>query len=254
MKAYASIAYDGSLFQGMVSQPGAITVQGELETVISKVLGQPLGVRYNSRTDKGVHAYDQRIEFEAETPIPAQKLPRILNPRLRGIQFNWVREVKQDFSIRKWPHQKEYWYRILWEPPQPFLTPYAWCLTQNSGSEQEFAEILAVFEGEHNFEILSRKDPRRPSMEFKRKIRRLSLDATPGHWVIKCLGDGFLWMMVRNIIAFALACHFGFLSRQDLQSILAGPDVFERPKPSITPAPPGGLYLRQNQPNPEISG
>jgi len=252
MKIYASIAYDGSRFQGMVSQPGASTVQSELENILATVLGQSTKIRYNSRTDKGVHAYDQRVEFEVQTPIPAEKLACVLNPKLEGVQLNWTHEVPQSFDIRKWPHEKEYWYQILWESPQPFLSPYHWCLNQSSGSRDSFSDILKLFVGNHDFELLSRKDPRRPGIDTQRRIQKLWLESQGGAWTIKCVGSGFLWYMIRNMVAYALACQFKKISQEDLKSLLRGSKAYGGAKPSITPAPAGGLYLRKNQPLPEV--
>ena len=58
-----TIAYDGSGFSGWQRQPNARTVQGELERVLSQIMGKPIQINGTSRTDAGVHALGQRASF-----------------------------------------------------------------------------------------------------------------------------------------------------------------------------------------------
>lgn len=59
------VAYDGTGFSGFQLQPnGKRTVQNELEKVLSKRLDRPLRVVGASRTDAGVHARGQAIQFD----------------------------------------------------------------------------------------------------------------------------------------------------------------------------------------------
>ena len=61
----ATIAYDGTNFQGFQRQPNGRTVQEEIEKTLTKMNnGQPIQIHGSGRTDAGVHAQGQVIHFD----------------------------------------------------------------------------------------------------------------------------------------------------------------------------------------------
>ena len=56
-----TVAYDGSEFDGWAIQPAKFTVQGYIEEILSKVFQKKISILAASRTDKGVHALDQKF-------------------------------------------------------------------------------------------------------------------------------------------------------------------------------------------------
>lgn len=73
------VAYDGTTFSGWQRQAGARTVQGCLETAISKINDAPTTVRGASRTDAGVHAQYQIAAFETPRNYPPERWVQALN-------------------------------------------------------------------------------------------------------------------------------------------------------------------------------
>ena len=63
------IAYDGSSFHGWQRQPNLLTVQGEIERVISILCAEPIRIVGTSRTDKGVHSLGQVANFQEPPTI-----------------------------------------------------------------------------------------------------------------------------------------------------------------------------------------
>ncbi|MDI3522677.1 MAG: tRNA pseudouridine38-40 synthase, partial [Bacillota bacterium] len=57
------LAYDGTDFAGFQVQPGKRTVQGELTAALAKILGEEVKVIGAGRTDAGVHARAQVVNF-----------------------------------------------------------------------------------------------------------------------------------------------------------------------------------------------
>ena len=57
------VAYDGTTFRGWQSQRGGNTVQDTLEAVIAKIVGERVVVQGSGRTDAGVHALGQTVNF-----------------------------------------------------------------------------------------------------------------------------------------------------------------------------------------------
>ena len=79
-----TIEYDGSGFSGWQRQPDVRTAQGELESVLSHVMGKPIQVNGTSRTDAGVHALGQQASFSGEFGIPTDRIQTAVNNLLAG--------------------------------------------------------------------------------------------------------------------------------------------------------------------------
>ena len=63
----AVIEYDGSNFHGFQIQPGGLrTVQYEILKVLNQIFNSKMNISYAGRTDVGVHATGQVINFKAE--------------------------------------------------------------------------------------------------------------------------------------------------------------------------------------------
>mgnify|MGYP002341118186 CR=1 FL=1 len=63
-----TLSYDGTRYRGWQKQGNtAQTVQGKLETLLSRALEQPIEIAGSGRTDAGVHARMQVCSFRAAT-------------------------------------------------------------------------------------------------------------------------------------------------------------------------------------------
>ena len=92
----ARVEYDGTDFAGFQFQPGARTVQGELETALARLNG---GVRVRvdgaGRTDAGVHAQGQVIAFTWPGRLPVDELGRALQATLpRDVAVSDLRRTR----------------------------------------------------------------------------------------------------------------------------------------------------------------
>lgn len=111
------IAYDGTGYDGWQIQPRRRTVQGELESVLSRRFNRPIKTVGAGRTDAGVHARGQAFHFELElgeieTKEHELKLQKSLNSMLRRDTRVWnvgrapkaVKKVRDDGSavVHRW--------------------------------------------------------------------------------------------------------------------------------------------------------
>ena len=70
-----TLEYDGSHFAGWQVQPGQKTVQGDLITALTTYLGcPPEDLHASGRTDAGVHARGQVVNFKASVPVELDRL------------------------------------------------------------------------------------------------------------------------------------------------------------------------------------
>ena len=85
MRYRARVEYDGTDFAGFQVQPGARTVQGELEAALARISGgSRIRVDAAGRTDAGVHAHGQVIAFTDPNGRPAKELARALERPAAG--------------------------------------------------------------------------------------------------------------------------------------------------------------------------
>ena len=77
------LSYDGSEFQGWQTQPGYRTVQETLEAALMALTGEPrIRANASGRTDAGVHAVGQVVNFYSATQVPFRKLRNGINAHL----------------------------------------------------------------------------------------------------------------------------------------------------------------------------
>ena len=77
-----TIAYDGTDFSGWQAQPGQSTVQGALTDVLEKLTERRLTIYAAGRTDAGVHAAGQVVNFRTQSPLTTEEFLRAFNSLL----------------------------------------------------------------------------------------------------------------------------------------------------------------------------
>src|SRR3954471_15729745 len=78
-----TLSYDGTDFNGWQTQPGFRTVQETLEQAIAKLTGEPrIRANASGRTDTGVHAVGQVVNFYSTTGHSPEVLVRAVNAHL----------------------------------------------------------------------------------------------------------------------------------------------------------------------------
>jgi tRNA pseudouridine38-40 synthase len=232
------LAYDGAAFHGWQVQPGCRTVQETVERSLEKILGHEVSVVAAGRTDAGVHALGQVVNFRTSSRIPEAGLLRALNdtfpPDLSAVE---VCQAPDDFHARYLAKTKRYVYIIdESEILSPFLSRYVLHLPGRLDiSAMEQAASLVV--GEHDFSSFmgagsSVKSTVRRILEFRIIARKPRV-------YFSIQGSGFLRHMVRNIVGTLVLVGQGSLAPHDVGRILA---LRDRTQAGPT-APPQGLYL-----------
>jgi tRNA pseudouridine38-40 synthase len=101
MKYLISISYDGTNFYGFERQKNKRTIQGEIEKVLTIINKDKVEIKGAGRTDRGVHAYDQKAHFELKQNVPIERLLRAINSRLPSdIRINSIEKVSDEFHAR----------------------------------------------------------------------------------------------------------------------------------------------------------
>src|SRR5438128_7017875 len=108
------ISYDGTDFSGWQTQPGFRTVQETLEQAIAALTGEErVRVNASGRTDTGVHAVGQVVNFYTTTRHPCAVLVRAVNAHLPpDVVVASAEDVPQSFDANRDAKRKLYRYVI----------------------------------------------------------------------------------------------------------------------------------------------
>jgi len=235
------LAYDGTDFHGWQVQPGLLTIQGTLESVVAEIEGRPVHVAGSGRTDAGVHAMAQVAAFSIENPIPPPNLRKAMNRLLpASIRVLSAEDAALDFHPRFQALAKTYEYRIVravvcppWEWRYVHHHPYPLALDR-------MESCAAILEGEHDFSAFAASDDRDDEGKTKvRTIFRSQLEAPPERLIYRVRGSGFLKHMVRNMVGSLLEAGRGNLDEAGLRALLT-PGCPRKAGPT---APAKGLVL-----------
>lgn len=103
-----TIEYDGSRYQGWQRLGGdsnANTIQGKLESVLSKMTGEDVNINGSGRTDAGVHAYGQVANFHTDCMMSVNEIKTILPNIFHLISVLWkflkLPNVSQSFKCER---------------------------------------------------------------------------------------------------------------------------------------------------------
>ena len=238
MRYAARVEYDGTGFAGFQVQPGARTVQGELEAALRGISGgRRVRVDGAGRTDAGVHATGQVIAFTwTGRRMAAAALGRAIVAVLPpDVSVGRLRRVAPGFSPRRAATRREYRYTIWNGPRSPLRERYALGVREplDAPAMHAAAQVLV---GRHDFSAFGGKhrQPIRTLMgvRVRRSGRTVTVDVT---------GDAFLRQMVRSIVAALLRIGHGTATATDLEAALRSRDrAF-----AGQVAPPHGLCLRR---------
>jgi len=232
------ISYDGTAYHGWQIQDGAVTVEGVLTEAVREAVGSPVEVIGASRTDAGVHALGNVAVFDADTPIPADKMAMVLNKLLPDdISIVCSDEVPSDWHPRKQDCRKTYEYHIYTSPVRmPLKRLYAH-YTYNDLDIGEMDRAAAFFTGEHDFTAFCAAGSQ--ATTFTRTIYACSVKKDGNEAVIIVTGSGFLYNMVRIIAGTLFEVGLGRKKADDIPGII---DSLDRRKAGPT-LPACGLTL-----------
>ena len=194
-----TVAYDGTDFLGWQRQPAAPTVQGEIEAALARLTGEHPDVHSCGRTDAGVHAYGQVAHFDLARPWAAPALQKALNAVLpESVRIRALRPAAPTFHARYDALGKEYRYIVY---NAPVADPCLRRVALHIRAPLDLAAMraaAALLVGTHDFAAFS-ANPHREIGGTVRTLYRLEIASRGPIVVIRAVGDGFLYKMVRSL-------------------------------------------------------
>lgn len=193
------LCYDGTRYRGWQRQPGVEnTIQGKLETALSRILEEPVEVFGSGRTDAGVHAMGQVASFHCESHMPCGEILWNLRRYLpEDIGIYSCKEASPRFHARLNAQRKTYRYR-LWNSVQPCVFERRYVHTDPRPLDvDKMREAAAFFLGTHDFSAFTARKTKKSTV---REIYALDVCRTGEEVVFTVTGSGFLHHMVRILV------------------------------------------------------
>jgi tRNA pseudouridine38-40 synthase len=235
-----TVSYDGTAYHGWQRQPNALTVEEVLTGAIGRILDHEVKLYAGARTDAGVHAMGQVVNFACGKPIGCEALAKGVNSVLpRDIRVRDAGDVDASFHARYSAKRKTYVYCILnRRVNSPFLGRYVlhFPFALDIGDMRRAVRLVV---GEHDFSAFKKKDEAYRSTV--RRVLRAGVARRGDVVYVIIEATGFLRYMVRNIVGTVLDVGEGRRAWTEVGEILA---AGQRERAGA-PATAHGLFLRE---------
>ena len=193
------LEYDGTNYCGFQKQKNGITVQEVLEKAIERATAQKVSVVASGRTDTGVHALGQVVNFKTDTTIAHEKLAIVINLYLpKDVKVVKSFKVEEDFNARFNAKEKTYIYRVC-------NSEYMSVFKENKALHFPKKVDLKLMKnaakklvGEHDFSSFMASGS--SVKTTVRTIKKVDIFEQDGDIICEITGNGFLYNMVRIIV------------------------------------------------------
>jgi len=243
MRTLLRLAFDGAPFCGWQIQPHQTTVQGELDSALTKLLRQKISSMGAGRTDTGVHAKEMYVHFDWNPELAPEirdlehlkyRLNRFIDPAIRIYE---IREVNEQWHARFDAVSRSYEYYMC-DSGSPFYRKSAWMVEELPDIDRmnTAAELLLSTSDFASF-CKNGSDNKTTLCDVTRAVWVHEGDL----WVFHITADRFLRNMVRAIVGSLFEVGRGKWSVDEFKSRL---DQKNRGAMG-TSAPAQGLYLSE---------
>ncbi len=246
MRYRATLAYDGSGFQGYQRQRDGIpTVQGTVEAALCTITGNPVTVYAAGRTDTGVHATGQVIAFDVDWRHGDVALYRAINRNLpNAVAITALAPTRPDFHPRFDAVRRAYRYTLLLaEYPMPLRRHTAWVVIGErvrGFSIERLLDAAALIGGKRDYGALGTPPQGDNTV---RQVFRSEWAPHPEDGAVRLEytieADAFLYRMVRRTVGMLYDVGRGKLDVRAVEQLLGRAEVAK----GVTIAPPQGLVL-----------
>jgi len=211
------LQYEGTRYQGWQRQTSSDnTIQGKLETLLTRMCGEPIEIQASGRTDAGVHGAGQVANFHTTSSMSLSEMQKYMNTYLpEDIAVIQVSEAAPRFHSRLNATGKRYCYRVICgEVPNVFWRRYALEVAEELDIDamRRAAEYLL---GEHDFKSFT--STKKGKKSTVRRVDKIDITNENNLLTFTFEGNGFLHHMVRILVGTLLEVGMG---KREVESIL----------------------------------
>lgn len=234
------LEYAGSKYQGwsrLGKGESTNTISNKLSEVLGKMSGETVELFCGARTEVGVHAYAQVVNFKTTSPMKLYEIKHYLNRYLPlDIAVTEIEEKPERFHASLNAVSRTYLYRIATaEVPSVFERKYTYHTFKPLDIDaMRQASLLLI--GRHDFKHFSTA---KKNKSTEKEILDIDIYADIEELQITICANDFLHNMPRMLIGTLIDIGLGKRSKEDIPAIFAG--VQE----ASAPCDPKGLYLQE---------
>lgn len=234
---FIELSYDGAMFGGFQIQQNKATVQGALEKAMETLYRTPIALTGASRTDAGVHAFQNFLHFDTEIAILPKHIYNLNAILPNSVVVKGIYQVPDTAHSRFDAIKRGYIYKIH-TSKNPFLEGRSWYypFPLDLNLMQAAANTLLTYT---DFESFSKKNT---------QVNTFQCTITKANWTLNGAdiqfdihSNRFLRGMIRGLVGTMLQVGRGQISIEEWHQIVASKD--EQRVDFSTPA--YGLYLSE---------
>lgn len=236
-----TIEYDGSRYNGwqrLGKGETDNTIEAKLLEVIRKMTGETVELNCGSRTEVGVHAYAQIVNFKTASTLKLYEIKNYFNRYLpMDIAVVEVEEMQERFHASLNAKSRTYLYRIaIGDVPSVFDRKYTYyCFHKpDIALMKEAAKILI---GKHDFKDFSSV---KKSKSTEKEIQSIDIYQDDKEIQITIKANDFLHNMARMLVSTLLEIGLKQRAISELEAILDPTS----PVSGSAPASAQGLFLQ----------
>lgn len=244
------IAYEGSRYNGWQKQNDTPnTIQQILNDLINEYINEKTKLIGSGRTDAGVHALGQIVNFRCEKKCDEKDMLNWLNSNIpEDIKILECEKVSNDFHSRHSCKGKKYLYRIdNRDIRNPFEKKYSWRVEETLDIDY-MTECAKVLCGEHDFSAFCTDAKLMPytvknlyEINITKDFSCLKNERVPGIVEIEFYGSGFLYNMVRILAGTLVDASLHRFTKKQIEDML----LVGKRSESGQLAPAKGLFLKE---------
>jgi tRNA pseudouridine38-40 synthase len=201
------VAYDGTAYKGWQNSKSLPSIEATLQSALEKILKLGGKLQAASRTDAGVHAHGQLVNFFSDTYMPLKGIKMRLNGILPpDISILDIQEASFDFHPTLDCSSKEYHYFVCNSQIQmPQNRLYSWHFPYKLKID-DMNQAAKVLTGSLNFEAFCNVRKNHVYDDYIREVMSIDILILPEQRIcFKIKGNKFLYKMVRNIVGTILS-------------------------------------------------
>ncbi len=236
------LEYDGSRYQGwqrLGKDESANTVSNKIIEVIKKMTNEDVELNCGARTEVGVHAYGQVVNFKTTTELSLLEIKRYLNRYLpMDIAVIDIELMPERFHASLNAVSKTYLYRMsVSEVPSVFERKYMYHSFKKPNVEamRQAALLLA---GRHDFKNFSTV---KKNKSTEKEIYEIDIYDDGNEIQFTICANDFIHNMVRMILGTLIDIGLGNRRKEDIEAILKG----DKKAAASAPVDPKGLFLQE---------
>ena len=194
------LCYDGTRYNGWQRQKvHDNTIQGKIETALSRILEETIEISASGRTDTGVHARGQVANFHTESRMDCEEILEQLRRYLpEDIGVYSCREVSPRFHSRLNALEKTYQYRA-WNSEMPCVFDRRFVAEFPEELDVDAMQTAALLLlGTHDFSAFCANKKMKKSTV--RTIKAFTVERVGEEIRFTVTGNGFLHNMVRILV------------------------------------------------------